>query len=176
MASILKVNTIQDATNSNTAVTINSSGLVAPKKPAFQATLSANQTVTDNSNTKINFNTVTFDTSSSFDTSNYRYVAPVAGYYWFSLNLYLATSSVDINRFILYIGKNGSISSPARVHDEDLYDNTQNAYQVRQGGIMYELNGSSDYVEGWTYIDTVSGDGTINNDHTKFEGFLVSAT
>ena len=162
-------------TNGTTAMTVNSSGLALPKKPAFQATLSDSQTVTDNSNTKINFNTVTFDTSSSFDTSNYRYVAPVAGYYWFSLNLYLATASVDINRFILYIGKNGSISSPARVHDEDLYDNTQNAYQVRQGGLMYQA-AANDYFEGWTYIDTVSGDGTINNDHTKFEGFLVSAT
>tara|TARA_R100000773_G_scaffold43060_1_gene41007 strand:- start:761 stop:1285 length:525 start_codon:yes stop_codon:yes gene_type:complete len=174
MVSKLEVDTIAHS-GGTTAMTINSSGLVLPKKPAFQATLSGNQTLSDNSNTKINFNTVSFDTSSSFDTSNYRYVAPVAGYYWFSVTLYLATASVDINRFILYIGKNGSISSPARVHDEDLQDNTQNAYQVRQGGLMWQA-AASDYFEGWGYVNTVSGDGTISNDHSKFEGFLVSTT
>ena len=162
-------------TNNTTAMTINSSGLALPKKPAFQATLSANQTFSDNSNTKINFNTVSFDTSSSFDTSNYRYEAPVSGYYWFSLKIYFGTTSVDTNRFILYIGKNGSISAPSRVHDEDTYDNTQNSFQIRQGGLMYQA-AANDYFEAWVYMDTVSGDGTVRADHTQFEGFLVSAT
>ena len=38
MASILKVNTIQDATNSNTAISVDSSGRVTtPAKPSFRA-------------------------------------------------------------------------------------------------------------------------------------------
>ena len=37
MASILKVNTIQDATNSNTAMTIDTSGrILTPARPSFQ--------------------------------------------------------------------------------------------------------------------------------------------
>ena len=37
MASILKVNTIQDATNSTTAMTIDSSGrILTPARPSFQ--------------------------------------------------------------------------------------------------------------------------------------------
>ena len=38
MASILKVNTIQDATNSNTAMTIDSTGrILTPARPSFRA-------------------------------------------------------------------------------------------------------------------------------------------
>ena len=52
--STLKVSTIQDVANSNTAISIDSSGRVTtPAKPAFFAYLTADQTITLNSWDKI---------------------------------------------------------------------------------------------------------------------------
>tara|TARA_R100001086_G_scaffold235858_1_gene158987 strand:+ start:277 stop:792 length:516 start_codon:yes stop_codon:yes gene_type:complete len=48
MASILKVNTIQDATNSNSAMTIDTSGRIAyPAQPRFLCHLASNSTITN---------------------------------------------------------------------------------------------------------------------------------
>ena len=57
MASILKVNTIQDATNSNTALSIDSSGVVTtPTRPVFRVKPSSEQTLAHNTDTIIQYN------------------------------------------------------------------------------------------------------------------------
>ena len=71
MASILKVNTIQDATNSNTALSIDSNGLVAPKTPILQVrAVNTDQSYTSGSVTKVEWQTVEIDTLGAFDSSN----------------------------------------------------------------------------------------------------------
>ena len=58
MASILKVNTIQDATNSNTAMTVSSTGVISePNRPCFHVTKSADQSVSDATATLVTFDT-----------------------------------------------------------------------------------------------------------------------
>ena len=50
--------------------------------PAFAAQLSANQALSHNSATKINFNSEDLDTNSAYDNStNYRFTPGIAGYY-----------------------------------------------------------------------------------------------
>ena len=77
---------------SGTSLTIGSSGdtvaLTSGVKqsnmmyPAFEAFLSSNQTVTDNTTTKIQFNSEVFDTDNCYDNStNYRFTPTVAGKY-----------------------------------------------------------------------------------------------
>lgn len=48
---------------------------------------SSNQTVNHDTNTIVQFSSESFDPGSDYDTSNYRYVAPVDGYYRVSVNL-----------------------------------------------------------------------------------------
>ena len=61
--------------------------------PACTVSLSANQTsVPDSTDTKVEFNTIEFDTDSNFDTTNNKYVVSVAATLASSLVLNLMTS------------------------------------------------------------------------------------
>ena len=76
--------------------------------PAFEATLGSNQNLSNNTFTKVQFNTEIFDTDNTYDNStNYRFTPGVAGKYVLS-----ATAQVQNcgNGNIFYVGiyKNGS--------------------------------------------------------------------
>jgi len=90
--STLKVGTIQDHANSNTAMTISSGGVVTqPKMPFFMINLSGDQgSVADNSETVVQFNNRMHDPDSLWDTSNYRLTvdANTKGYWWMHTNIY----------------------------------------------------------------------------------------
>ena len=122
MASILKVNTIQDATNSNTAMSIDSSGRVTtPVRPAFRARI-AGSTGTTGTNGDLVFETEDFDIGSNYDTSNGRFTAPVAGVYWFAFSSLTATSSTGSvlqsgDLFHVDFHKNGSQIEGARHYE-----------------------------------------------------------
>jgi hypothetical protein len=86
MASILKVNTIQDATNSNTALSIDSSGRVArPVRVGFKIGASThNQTsaLTGNITQYNNLRTTVGDfNDGAYNTTTCVYTVPVAGVY-----------------------------------------------------------------------------------------------
>ena len=81
MASILKVNTIQDATNSNTAMSVDTAGRVTtPARP--HALVVINLTATGGYDTVANNAVIPFagivrETGSNYDTTNYRYTVPI---------------------------------------------------------------------------------------------------
>ena len=72
MSSILKVSEIQDPTNGNTAVSIDSSGNVKMKNIYVVAGLSSLQTLTDDTLTLVEFDTEIASNGLSWDTSNYK--------------------------------------------------------------------------------------------------------
>ena len=86
MASELGVQTIQH-TNGTDALTIGSDGSVlTPNRPAFSAWLDVTQTgLGINTHNTVVYDTVDFDTTSSFNTSTGVYTAPVTGIYQFSV-------------------------------------------------------------------------------------------
>jgi hypothetical protein len=97
MASILKVDTIQDQSGNNiinenadtitigasgdtitvptgASLTVPNGGLSGQNYPAFEAYLSADQSISDDVNTKVLADTEVFDTDSCYDnTTNYRF-------------------------------------------------------------------------------------------------------
>jgi hypothetical protein len=82
MASIIKVNTIQDATNSTTAMSIDSSGRVTTSaRPAFSALNTSSVTISGL--TALVFDTATFNIGSHFELSTGKFTAPVTGIYLF---------------------------------------------------------------------------------------------
>ena len=114
MTSIIKVNTIQDA-GGNALLTSNGSGTLTTNNiggqntPAFQATLSSSQSISNNSATKVQFNSEIFDTDGTFDPStNYRFTPAVAGKYHATAKLSYADASADDKYEDVYIYKNGS--------------------------------------------------------------------
>jgi hypothetical protein len=83
--STLEVNNIKD-TGSNSLISSDGSGTftinngVLKNTPAFHVFLNGNQTISNSTLTKINFNTELFDTNSAYDNStNYRFTVP-SGY------------------------------------------------------------------------------------------------
>ena len=114
----LKVGTITTSSGSGT-ITLGQSGETIAlgsgvtsqfNQPAFQAELSANQEVTDNTDTKVQFDTEIFDTDNCYDNStNYRFTPTVAGKYYVYLNLGVnGKANSNLNVGYSYIYKNGS--------------------------------------------------------------------
>ena len=136
------------------------SGAIA-NTPAFRATMSTNQTISNNTSTIINFNTETYDTDSCYNTSTYRFTPNVAGKY-----LVIASYALGVNAstgtFICSIFKNGSEHSRANVV---LSSSTSSPITTS----FIELNGSSDYIDVRGYQSTGSSKTTYAGaDQTYF--------
>ena len=178
MASILKVNTIQDATNSNTALSIDSNGLVAPKTPILQVrAVNTDQSYTSGSVTKVEWQTVEIDTLGAFDSSNNRYTPTVAGYYLCGGALRVNLSN-NVERFRCWISKNGSQASDdnsIHVGLQHTSDTIENSSVPLPTGLL-EMNGSGDYIEVYFNSDE---DATIHDStfaKSYFFAQLVHAT
>jgi len=90
MSSILKVDTIQN-TGGTTGLTIDSSGRpLTPARPAFKAysSLTGWQSFGGTSFVKMPFNSVQHNIGTHYDTSNYKFVVPCNGVYYFYAQFY----------------------------------------------------------------------------------------
>jgi len=103
--STLKVGTIQDHANSNTAISIDSSGRVTlPQRVAFQAKKSDTATLSANTSSNITFDITELSHAAWNGTT---FTAPVAGLYRLFINGHKQTS--DNNPMELAIYVNGSV-------------------------------------------------------------------
>lgn len=134
--------------------------MVSGNMPAFSAYANATQTITTGVFTKVQINTKVFDTATAFDaTTNYRFTPLVAGYY--QINGAVQYASIGTNQLAM-IYKNGT----------EFYRGFQGAaISMSVSGLIY-MNGSTDYVELYTYA---TGGGTLNSGsvNTFFNGCLV---
>lgn len=134
----------------------------APKNPEivpmFKAHLSADQTNSNGTFTKIGFDDVSLDTTGEFDTTNNRYQPSVPGYYRFMLQWYEG-NIVDSYAMICLIYKNGLGYQSGGAYSRfqlngasgvGLYANTLKVSQI-----LY-MDGT-DYVEGYSYNNNTSG-------------------
>ena len=125
--------------------------------PAFEATMSSDQTISDSSNTKVAFAVETFDTDNAYDTSAYRFTPQTSGKYhvYSSINCFQDDAS-DLKIASIKIYKNGSVIF-------ETHDNMSNNYLrglSQNFSATITLNGSSDYLEIFTFIEISSG---VNN-------------
>ena len=136
--STLKVGTIQDHANSNTAITIDSGGRVDAKVPMFHATRSTNFTTA--SPYVALYNTVVFDTDNWYNTGTGRYTPQKAGYYYFMGQWSLA--SINTAHYLnVTIRKNGT-----PMFNFADYAGASTYPRPQVSGLL-QLNGSSDYVD-----------------------------
>ena len=176
MASILKVDTIQDQSGNNiinesgdtitigasgdtitvptgASLTVPNGGLTGQNYPAFEATLSANQSIPNTTATKVQFNTENYDTNGYYDNAtNYRFTPLVAGkYFVYSYVRFL--SIVDGNQGIVYLYKNGSSISFTSNGSAGGTNAVNFSTAITQ---IIDLNGSTDYIEAFVYQDSGS--------------------
>lgn len=113
--------------------------------PAFSAyRATSNQSITQNTYTKVQLNAEYFDTDNCFDsTTNYRFTPTTAGKYQISCNTVLSQDAAA--RQIIVIYKNGS--AYARIRD----GKDGNASSSVSGAILVDMNGTTDYIELYVY-------------------------
>ena len=170
MTSIIKVNTIQDA-GGNALLTSNGSGTLTTNNiggkntPAFMAYLSSDQTVSDNTFTKVQIDTEEFDTDNAFDNStNYRFTPQTAGKYFFYATCCLrSTTNTTFKRGNLGFYKNGSALYGGVSELTESYGVSQQVTITAS----FDMNGSSDYVELYANVDNQSGTPKLESDYNS---------
>lgn len=155
-----------------------SGGLGVASIPIFKVTLTANQSVTSATWTKIAFDGVTFDSGSYWSTSNKNYLPLVSGTYLFCATLSgIATYTLAATNLIVSISKNG-LTGGAGVRTGEA------ALSVPTGASLSPtvstcstvvMNGSTDTIEADAFISGTSpnvvGDALFD---TFFTGYRVS--
>lgn len=162
--------------NLNTSTIIGSAApLITSSTPAFFAHLSANQTLTNNARNKIQCNTEVFDSAGQYDNStNYRFTPQTAGKYYVFANCDIASEGQGTLNWNLHeIFKNGTSSSLRVYGYMDLRNNPGNGGNIFAGGV-FDMNGSSDYVEFYSYPGLSSGTPTAYGNATTYNTFFGS--
>ena len=152
------------------------SHLKSANTPFFQAAMStAAQTLSDNSAAKVAFNVATYDSGSTYDTSNYRWTPGVVGKYFVSTSVYpSADSDSEMQTTHCTFKKNGTI-----IHYIGNLDSRTAWYgrgKVCAGSAVIELD-ADDYVEVFVTVNTVSGGAArVNGETTQtwFNGFKLA--
>jgi hypothetical protein len=137
--------------------------------PAFSAYNNASQTINTTTATKVQFNTEEFDTNNNFDsTTNYRFTPTVAGYY--QVTSQVNYSAGLISNAIIWIYKNGSVFK----RGNRSYSSALTFVGINVSSLLY-MNGSTDYIEIYTYQDSVGSLGTevIGANNNYFQASLV---
>jgi len=150
MAGILKVDKYQDF-NGNDIMTSDGSGNITINNsalkmtPAFEASVSSDQTVTSSTWTVAACDTVEYDTDSCYDNSTYKFTPTVAGKYLVYGSIYGAcSSSNELNRVIASLSKNGSKTVYASIEPNGT---SRSSVLTPSVTVVYDLNGSTDYVQ-----------------------------
>ena len=179
----LKVQNIQTSSGSGT-ITLGQSGETIAlgsgvtskmNHPAFEATLTASQSISDNVLTKVEFDNEIFDTDNCYDnTTNYRFTPNVAGKY-----LITATCRGDsqgdsqIQFHNTHIYKNGSSIARQSQNFQANYPRVMNL----PISYIVELNGTTDYIEVYYLLNDTSGTpiitGTTSYGETYFSAYRI---
>jgi hypothetical protein len=200
MASIIKVDDVQDAAGNNIinesgdVITIGASGdtIDIPSgatldatgatitgaltnTPAFAAFLGADQTVTDATDTVAAINTEIFDSDSDYDTGTYRFTPQVAGTYFLYAGAQLQSNTVTtFNLGQLYIRKNGTKIGHLW---NDARSNANGYSKFVSISTVMIANGSTDYFDVMGYVDATSGTtffgGHATEHRTVFGGYRI---
>jgi hypothetical protein len=119
--------------------------------PAFEAYSAATQNLTSATDTLVIFGTEVFDTNNNFASN--RFTPTVAGKYFVYSSLSLQSTDYTMYNTISKIYKNGSNykASPIISANTSLY-----AAPITLSAII-DMNGSSDYVEMYAYMELHSG-------------------
>tara|TARA_A100001391_G_C4885954_1_gene229496 strand:+ start:51 stop:605 length:555 start_codon:yes stop_codon:yes gene_type:complete len=141
--------------------------------PAFHAQRSSDQSFTNDTYVKIQFDTESIDTNNCYDnSSNYRFTPTIAGKYYIYVSITgKSTNNLYATRLALY--KNGSAIRYA------IDTNGTNAsYPLNEQtpyiGMVVDMNGSSDYLEGYVNIQTHNGSSVDSNANgTYFGGYRI---
>ena len=136
---------------------VKSAGGGGVNTPAFQANVSGQQTISQSTWTKVDYDTEIFDTDSMYDqTTNQRFTPTTAGKYMIGAQMLTTMGGADWDNNDLAIYLNGSLYTKSRYQLESCQTQTSgmNVHAI------IDFDGSSDYVEIYTWRYTSAGGST----------------
>ena len=139
-------------TNTATLPAATGTVMVSGNMPAFSAYATGDQVVSNQTWTKVTIANEVFDTNNNFSSS--RFTPTVAGYYQINGVVRFSTT-VSVVKYIVGIWKNGA--EYYRPAEPNFVSSVLGQSQFGGGTIVY-LNGSTDYIELYGYIN---GSGTL---------------
>lgn len=130
-------------------------GIGGTNTPSFLAYRTSAQSLTTNTDTKVQWNVEDFDTNSCYDNAtNYRFTPTSAGKYVITHCLTVNNSSgVNVDALFVEIWKNGSSSYPS-IYRQGLNSvTTANDFNEISFCVtkIFDMNGSTDYVEAYVH-------------------------
>ena len=142
--------------------------------PAFQSYKASNQSVSNNTDTLVQYDTEENDTANAYDTSTYRFTPQTAGKYFVYHTLWMSTeANGNFEVMWAYIYKNGSVH--ARQSISAYSSNALRDCSLAVCSVI-DMNGSSDYVEAYGQIydnDTGSQPRIFGNTGSKFGAYKI---
>ena len=151
---------------------------ISVANPAFRVHLNTDQTISNFTDTKIEFDSLRYDVGGYFDNvTNYRYTPLIAGYYNITMG-FQSASAQDLDDHISWIYKNGKQETQSRMHltgvsNDDLYASIIVAKDI------IHFNGVDDYVEFYARLSSEDGSSPVINDgiaRTYAMGHLLTRT
>jgi hypothetical protein len=138
--------------------------------PAFVAYKNTNQTISNDTYTKITFEAEQLDSDSTYDTSNSRFTPGVVGYYWIGAKWrYDTGTDFDSGRYALY--KNGSNISKAVFVNQNTNGMTFSTIVYSDADDYFEMYGRQNSGSS----QTVNGDSTYpEQDQAQFYAFRIT--
>ena len=176
--STINIGVSGDTVNIPSGVTIANAGTATGFGTAgtniFRASMSGNQSsVSNNTWTKVTFDTDVFDADGVFDTSNNRFIAPAAGKYLLIGKMYVFPNAQNGPNYYTRFYKNGGAATKeVVVIGLGSSDNYLAEVSIMNTTIL-DL-AQNDYVE--LYARFKAGSGTITFDSTEsiFQGFRLA--
>ena len=150
-----------------TVPSVTGTAMVSGNMPTFKAKSSSSQSISNATNTKLQFNEEDWDTANCYDTSNYRFTPNVAGYY--QVNTYVQIGLANYSGFAaIKLYKNGAAIKDAAV----VTPNVSEYPSPSVNGMVY-MNGSTDYLE----VYVIQNSGTTKTAYfgiwAEFSAFLA---
>ena len=176
MSSIIKVNTFQDA-NGNALFSSDGSGNVTTSAsgmqntPYFHAKITTETSMSQNTWTKVGYDTVVTDSDSAFSTANNRFTVPTGkgGKYFLTWSWRIAQLH-DGQRIDTVIYKNGSFVNYTLYQDIHAWTSVRTIHQ----SVIMDLS-ATDYIEVWGRQNEGSTQNTSSgsDSSTFFQGYKL---
>jgi hypothetical protein len=159
------------ASGETVALASGASQTMAVNTPAFEAHSASEQTLSDLTYTQVTLGTEILDTDGNFASS--RFTPTTAGKYF----IYgIITVGASITNRLTYtqvaLYKNGSIYKQTNNNPNDTYPIAELCLPV---SAIVDMNGSTDYVELYAYLEASSANPTVlfTNKQTSFGGYRI---
>jgi hypothetical protein len=143
--------------------------------PAFEARLTADQTISNATYTTVNAGVEILDTDNAYDTSTYKFTPQVAGkYFYYAQIRFRGTVVNNLNNLILRLLKNDTSTT---VKAATMYAGSNDEqFMMHVSGIV-DMNGSTDniFYQGYASISSGSPYFEQGGNATSFGAYRIGA-